>query len=157
MVLGRCRRRHEECAIPVATIMKTSTARNRRFRQRVTQLGYRRIEVTADVTTIERLRSVAKIRRIPTYEALRQAVRLLVQWHNASVSSRDRSMKLRQIPIRNFRSIKVGPGRYRFTFRRRHGSVGNPRIYPPFLSLASIASASDFSLEDSAAFPFTLP
>lgn len=65
---------------------KSSTARNRKWRQGVKHLGYARLEVFADLATIERLRAVAKARKIASYEALEQAVNLLVQWHNADVA-----------------------------------------------------------------------
>jgi hypothetical protein len=68
------------------TVRKTSTARSRRFREKVAELGYRRLEITVDVTTIEHLRAVAKARKLDTYEALEVAVKLLVRWHNADVS-----------------------------------------------------------------------
>lgn len=68
------------------TSSKTSTARSRRFREKVTKLGYRRIEITADVVTIEHLRAVAKARKIDTYKAMEMAVALLLDWHNARVA-----------------------------------------------------------------------
>jgi hypothetical protein len=68
------------------TARKTSTARSRRFREKVAEMGYRRMEITANVTAIEHLRAVAKARKLDTYEAMELAVKLLVRRHNADVS-----------------------------------------------------------------------
>lgn len=73
-----------------ATVRKTSTTRSRRFREKWAAAGYRRMEITADVQSIERLYAVAKVRKIDTWEALALAIKLLVQWHNASVSDNGR-------------------------------------------------------------------
>lgn len=77
------------------TISKNSTARNRRWRQGVKDLGYARLEVFADMTTIKQLRAVAKARKIAGYEALEQAVRLLVDWHNADVAGNGKAKSAR--------------------------------------------------------------
>lgn len=66
--------------------ISSSTTRSRRFRERVAEMGYRRMEITADIATITGLRAVAKARKIDTWDALAQAVKLLVQWHNSSIA-----------------------------------------------------------------------
>lgn len=68
------------------TVRKTSAERARRFREKWAAAGYSRLEITVGIPTIERLRKVAKIRKIDTYKALEQAVELLVDWHNADVT-----------------------------------------------------------------------
>lgn len=75
------------------TSRKTSTARNRRFRERVAEMGYRRMEITAAVPTIKLLRAVAKARKIATYEALELAVDLMVKWHNDSCRQRGSDLR----------------------------------------------------------------
>ena len=70
--------------------LKTSTERTRRFREKWAASGYRRLEITVGIPTIERLRKVAKVRKIDTYKALEQAVELLVEWHNADVAGNGR-------------------------------------------------------------------
>ncbi len=64
-------------------VRKSSSQRIRACRERAAALGYQRMEITADLTTINYLRTVARVRNMPTYKALRQAVELLVHWHNA--------------------------------------------------------------------------
>jgi len=72
------------------TERKTSTARNRRFRNRVQELGYRRLEIVTGVQSIADLRSVAKALNMPSYEAFEQAVKLLVDWHKSSITGNGR-------------------------------------------------------------------
>ncbi len=67
------------------TVPKTSTERTRRFREKWAAAGYSRLEITVSIATIERLRTVAKYRKIDTYKALEHAVELLVLWHNDNV------------------------------------------------------------------------
>ena len=74
----------------MTTKKKAVTERVRRFRQKVSELGYRRMEIVADEATIKRLRDVAKARNIPSYEALEIASKLLVVWHKRSVAGNER-------------------------------------------------------------------
>lgn len=78
-----------------AATKQTSTVRNRRWRQGVKNLGYARLEVFADVATIRNLRAVVKARKIASYEALEQAVKLLVDWHNADVAGNGKAKSAR--------------------------------------------------------------
>ena len=69
---------------------KSVTERVRRFRQRVSELGYRRLEIVVDEASIKRLRDVAMARNIPSYEALEIASKLLAAWHERNVSGNER-------------------------------------------------------------------
>lgn len=74
-------------------VRTTSTGRNRRFRSKVQELGYRRLEIIAGVQSIEHLRKIVGLRKMQTYEAFEQAVKLLVQWHNADVAGNVRPVE----------------------------------------------------------------
>lgn len=51
------------------------------------------MEIIAGVQNIEHLRKIAGLRKMQTYEAFEQAVKLLVQWHNADVAGNVRPVE----------------------------------------------------------------
>lgn len=75
------------------TAHKSSTDRSRRFRKTVAELGYRRLEITVGISSIEQLRTLAMAMKITAAQTIELAVDLLAQQHKAPVAGNAKMLK----------------------------------------------------------------